>query len=139
MILKVKKLNSTGLTPTKGTINSAGIDLYSPILVDCQPRFITKVPLGISVEIPEGYFGLIRDRSSIGSKGVIVTAGVIDSDYRGELIICFMNCGAGEHWFRAGDKIAQMLILPVPTMDIEGVEELSLTQRGAGGFGSTGR
>lgn len=105
---------------------------------DDRPSLV-KIDTHISVKIPEGYVGLIRDKSSIGSKGIIVCGGVIDSSYTGKIIVCLANTTNMPYNFRKGDKIAQLLIVPYITLPLIEVNELEQTERGDGGFGSTGR
>lgn len=126
--------------PTKGTEKSAGYDLYS-----LENMFIPRgqkreINTKVSVEIPEGYFGLICPRSSMGKKGfsLVNTIGIIDSDYRGQIILHFINNGLNGQSIKRGDRIAQLLIVPYISPEIKVVEELSETVRGTGGFGSTG-
>lgn len=126
--------------PTKGTEKSAGYDLYS-----LENMFIPRgqkreINTKVSVEIPEGYFGLLCPRSSMGKKGfsLVNTIGIIDSDYRGQIILHFINNGLNGQSIKRGDRIAQLLIVPYISPEIKVVEELSETVRGTGGFGSTG-
>lgn len=100
---------------------------------------IVKIDTGISVEIPKGHVGLVRDRSSMGAKGVIVCGGVIDSQYRGNIIVCLSNIGCRTVEIKKDDKIAQLLIIPCITPELVEVDELEQTERGEGGFGSTGK
>ena len=100
---------------------------------------IVKIDTGIAVKIPSGYVGLIRDKSSIGSKGIIVCGGVVDSDYTGNIIVCLANVTNIPYTFNKGDKIAQLLIVPCYTPTLVEVDELSQTERGDKGFGSTGK
>lgn len=124
---------------TKGSVGAAGCDLYA---VEDGVVFrgqTLKVPTGIALVIPEGFFGLIRDRSSVGSKGVIISAGVIDSDYRGEILLCMNNLNPEPWEFKKGDRIGQMIIIPYFMQSPTLIEELPKTDRGTGGFGSTGK
>lgn len=140
--MRFKKLTTTAITPTRGTPGAAGLDLYADedaFIVDYSS---TMVRTGIAVEIPEGYVGLVFLRSSMGKAGVSMTnsVGVVDSDYRGELKLCLTYAiGNGGHFIKQGDRIAQLVVLPAPLYDPIEVDELSETQRGTGGFGSTGR
>lgn len=141
LIVRTKRLRSGARLPLYATAGAAGLDLYScldqPLRV--APGSIVRVPTGIAVEIPWGYVGLIRDRSSLALAGFHTVAGVIDSDYRGEILIAAHYAGSGEMVIENGERIAQMIILPSPQVEIVEVEELQSTERGAGGFGSTGR
>ena len=143
--LHVKKLTEDAILPTKKHNNDAGFDLYAnesmtlrPIEIDMWGQTV-KVKTGISIEIPDGWFGLIRDRSSLGSQGILVLGGVIDSGYRGEIIVCLHNLNNKFYEIKKGDKIAQLLLIPVPQVDIVPVDSLSETSRGDKGFGSSGR
>lgn len=138
MNLSFKPVRTNVTIPSKATKNSAGWDLFSPVLVCLHPGEVTKIYLGFCMEVPEGYFALFRDKSSIGSKGIIVVGGVVDSDYRDELILCLLNCGKEEFWIREGKAAAQMLILPNLSFDPVSTDKLDETER-KGGFGSTGK
>lgn len=126
--------------PTKGTEKSAGYDLYSPENMFVPQGQRREINTKVSVEIPEGFFGLLCPRSSMGKKGfsLVNTIGIIDSDYRGQIILHFVNNGASGQSIKRGDRIAQLLIVPYISPEIKVVEELSETVRGTGGFGSTG-
>lgn len=132
MKLKIKRLSKDALLPTKKYPNDAGYDLYAS--VDCwiAPEEELIVPLGFAIEIPEGYFGLIKEKSGI--KDLMVGAGVIDSNYRGEVKVKLRNLSSKYYFAMAfWNKIAQLLILPCPAFEIEEVEELSETERGEKG------
>lgn len=134
---KVKTVKS----PNYGTSGSAGIDFYIP--ESCQPRAIypgeaALIPSGIVCKIPEGHCGVFLNKSGIARQGIIVGAQVIDSDYRGEVHIHLMNVSSKMVVIEPGQKIAQMVILPVPKASlIEGYVTVD-TERRTGGFGSTG-
>lgn len=141
MQLKFKKLRPQAKLPTKATDGSAGYDLY--LAEDHQA--ITgelirpiKAEFGVSVEIPEGFVGLLTIRSSLGRHGVGLAngVGVIDSDYRGELLAYTM--GYNSYSYKAGERIAQLVVVPVFNGEPVWSEDLSDTERGEGGFGSTG-
>ena len=159
MILKVKKLNENAKLPTRGSSSAAGWDLYA--LEDAKiPRGQTyKISTGLSIEIPEGYFGAIYARSGLATKSGLRPAncvGVIDSDYRGPVIVALHNDNLlhevhsdenGVHMIanmndakivEAGERIAQLVIQKYEEIEIEEVDELDDTDRGEGGFGSTG-
>jgi dUTP pyrophosphatase len=139
--LAVKVLRGDARLPCYGTAGSAGLDLYfcasEPITIPVGT--VTRIPTGIAVAVPAGYVGLIRDRSSLAMAGLQTVAGVIDSDYRGEVMVAVHNTGTTSLTLRPGDRIAQMLILDCPRLDVVETAELPGTERGAGGFGSTGR
>lgn len=139
-----KKLNEKAIAPTYGTEFSAGADLYA-----CEGGEVTinageskLIHTGLSLEIPEGYAGLIYARSGIATKRGLAPAnkvGVIDSDYRGEIMVCLFNHSQQAQTIADGERIAQMVITPFLKVDYTEVLELSDTERGAGGFGSTGK
>ncbi len=141
MILKVKRLVPEAKLPTKATDGSAGWDLYAAKSGRIYPGEREMVSTGLSTEFPKDYFVYARPRSGIATKhGVnISSSGVIDSDYRGELTICLINLDKEKAFtYQTGDRIAQILVLPVPEVELVEVAELSDTSRGGGGFGSTG-
>ncbi|PIN94394.1 dUTP diphosphatase [Candidatus Pacearchaeota archaeon CG10_big_fil_rev_8_21_14_0_10_31_9] len=140
MKLRIKKLHEDAILPSYAHPGDAGIDLFSreDYVLKAGERYTFN--LGISVEIPEGYFGSVRDKSGLASKsGLTILAGVVDSSYRGEIGIVVLNTSNEDYKIDKGAKIAQMLIQPVHSCEIEEVQELSKTQRGTGGFGSTGK
>lgn len=130
--------------PAYGTIHAAGIDLYSYTKEDIEvkPHETVKIHTGVKVEIPEGYFGGVYPRSSTGVKKQLMlanTIGVIDSDYRGEIMVFFYNYGDETQVIKNGDRLAQLVIQPYVRCDIELVDSLKDSIRGEDGFGSTGR
>lgn len=136
--LSFKKLLDSATTPTKANSNDAGFDLYSTRDLEIPPGCRGKVSTGIAMEIPDGYVGLIWPRSGLAVKqGVDVFAGVIDSGYRGEIIVCLYNAGSSNVVIKRGDKIAQILIQEVPQFQMVEVETLSDSDRGEKGFGSS--
>ncbi len=137
--LKVKKLNAYAILPTRGTDRSAGYDLYA--LSNCQisPAEGSLVYTGISVAIPQGYYGRIAPRSSLALKGINVGGGVIDEDYRGEIKVILFNHGNNVFQVNQGERIAQLILTKIITPDVEEVDELDATKRADGGFGSTGK
>lgn len=143
MKIRIKKLDERAVTPTYGTEYSAGADLYALLddPVEIQPHETKFVRTGISVEIPEGYCGLIFARSSLGAKRGLAPAnkvGVIDADYRGEIMVTLHNHSEKAATVDPGERIAQLAIVPFLKAEFEEAAELSDTVRGAGGFGSTG-
>jgi len=143
-MVKFARTHPDALVPTKGSQYAAGWDLYS--LEDTEVPFRSSVRLrtGLHVAIPDGYEGQVRARSSLGSKGLILphSVGTIDADYRGELFVLMTWIGEGDSYLvKAGERIAQILITPIPWVEFAEVEldELGQTERGEGGFGSTGR
>lgn len=138
MKLKIKLLDENAKVPTKAYFGDAGIDFYSLYDTWVHPQKSNVLPTGVSMEIPQGYFGLMKSRSSLAMKyGCNNTAGVVDAGYRGEVRVVLSTVKPFE--IKAGDKIAQMVILPIPDIELEEVEELSNTQRGRKGFGSSGK
>jgi dUTP pyrophosphatase len=140
MILKIKKLKSGAKLPTHGHPGDAGMDFYTMEDVIIAPGKQEKFFTGVSLEIPEGYVGLIWDKSSISfNLGLKVMGGVIDASYRGEIIMNLLNTSAKEVLLPAGHKVAQMLIQKFEHCDIVEVDDLSDTVRGVGREGSTGK
>jgi len=143
-ILKIKKLRPLATLPSRGTPRSAGADLHAcldaPLVL---PRgCIEVVPTGIAVEIETGWAGFVFGRSGLGARHGICPAnavGVIDSDYRGELKVALVNHGGADYTIQPGERIAQLVLLPVGLAEIVQADALSDTSRGEGGFGSTGK
>ena len=143
MQVKIKKLDPRAKIPTYGTEFSAGADLYNMEGNDVtvKPHETVMIPLGFAIEIPDGYAGLVFARSGLASKRGLAPAnkvGVIDCDYRGEIMVALHNHSASSQTVAAGDRIAQLLIMPVLQVELTLADELDDTARGAGGFGSTG-
>lgn len=143
MKVLLKKLNERAKTPTYGSPYSAGADLYcaeeKEIFIRAGESYLLHT--GIAVEIPEGYVGLVYARSGLASKKGLAPAnkvGVIDADYRGEIMVCLHNHSSQIQSVEPGERIAQMVIAPFLTAEYEETEVLSQTVRGEGGFGSTG-
>lgn len=140
MQIKVKKLREDAKLPTHGHPGDAGMDFYTVEDVVFPPGERTRVHTGVVIEISEGCVGLIWDKSSISfNMGLKVLSGVIDSGYRGELIMCLLNTSDKNVAIEKGHKIAQMIIQKFEHCDIVEVEELSETVRGEGREGSTGK
>jgi dUTP pyrophosphatase len=144
MKLKIKKLDERAIIPTYGTEYSAGADLYNMEgeVVNVAPGETVLIHTGLSVEIPEGYCGLIFARSGLATKRGLAPAnkvGVVDSDYRGEWMVALHNHSDKTATVEGGERVAQMVIVPYLKAEFELSDELSETERGAGGFGSTGR
>lgn len=143
MKVNIKKLNPNAVIPTYGTPYSAGCDLYACVDSDLViPAHTTvKVPTGLAIELPEGTVGLIYARSGLATKRHLAPAnkvGVIDADYRGELIVALHNHSNDDQVIAVNERVAQLVIAPVYQADFEEADELSETVRGAGGFGHTG-
>jgi len=140
MRLKVKKIDPMAKLPSYAHPYDAGMDLFALEDVRIKSGEIARIRSGISIEIPEGFVGLCWDKSGLSMKnGIKVLAGVIDSGFRGELVMGVINLGKEEYVFEKGHKVMQMLIQPIQIIDIIEVEKLSDTSRGEGGFGSTGK
>ena len=140
MSFKVRRLNNTSFIPKRGTPFSAGLDLFSPIdaVIMCGERLLVK--LDISLELESGTFGHILPRSSLALKnGIHIGAGVIDSDYRGNVGVLLFNLSNEPFRISRGDRIAQLVVKRYEIIEPEEVFDSSETERGMGGFGSTGR
>lgn len=142
--IRVKKLHHNAVLPTYGSCDAAGADLYACLeeTVTIQPGEVFWVPTGIALEVPRGCAGLVYARSSMGAKRGLAPAnkvGVIDSDYRGEIKVVLLNHSKQPQTIMPGERVAQFVITPVLQPAYEEVEELTDTDRGAGGFGSTGQ
>ena len=141
--VRVRKLRSNAVLPTYGSAEAAGADLYACLEapVTIEPGQTAWIPTGLALEIPKGCAGLIYARSGMACKKGLAPAnkvGVIDSDYRGEIIVVLHNHGGLAQTLSNGERIAQMVITPVLTPAYEEVSDLTDTGRGQGGFGSTG-
>lgn len=139
MELKVKKLQMDAKLPQYGHKGDAGLDLFSCIDFVLEKGQVEAIPTGIKVAIPEGYVGLIWDKSGVSLKGVHRLAGVIDSGYRGEVKVVMANLSDKTFAIEKGMKIAQMLVQPITIVSVVDAEDLDDTSRGEGGFGSTGK
>ncbi len=136
--LKCKKDNYDAIIPQIVSASNAGIDLATPVPFEIYKGQMIKVNLNLAVEIPEGYVGILKDRSSLASQGLHVLGGVIDSSYRGPISVVIKNMSDQRKTFERGDRVCQMLIIPYPSVEIVEVSTLTPTDRGTGGFGSTG-
>ncbi len=144
MDINIKKLAPDAIIPTYGTKLSAGADLYALTSenIEIDPDSTVFVRTGIAVEIPEGYVGLVFARSGLACKRDLAPAnkvGVIDSDYRGEIMVAMHNHGKERRYIEPRERIAQLVITPCVFASFNEVEELNETSRGNKGFGSTGR
>jgi dUTP pyrophosphatase len=140
MKVKIKKLHPNAVIPTYAKEGDAGMDLVATEITS-NTTFDISYGTGISLEIPEGFVGLVFPRSSIRIYDLTLSnsVGVIDSGYRGEIQATFKKTnGLDSLSYKVGDRIAQIMIIPYPSIDFQEVEYLSNTQRGEGGFGSTG-
>lgn len=144
MIINIKKLNPNAIIPTRGSEYAAGYDLYacSEIAIDIAPHSTVKVGTGLAIEIPHGYFGAIFARSGLATKRGLRPAncvGVCDEDYRGEYIVALHNDTDEFMSIEPHERIAQLIVMPYLSVEFNEVSELSDTERGSGGFGSTGK
>ena len=140
MKIKIKKIRPDAIIPKYAHPGDAGMDLYINEPVELEPGERKSIPLGISVEIPKGYVGLMWDKSGLSHKyGIKTFGGVIGSGYRGEIHAGVMNLSDKYFKFEKGHKIAQLLIQKIENVDFEEVSELSDSLRGEGGLGSTGK
>ena len=140
--VKVKKLNEDAILPTYATPGAAAFDLYSPGDFELYEMNVCVIGTGIAVEIPEGHVMRIYSRSGHGFNYNVTlsnSVGVIDSDYRGEIKIKLCCLGPNMLEINKGDRIAQAIIEPIPRVEFELADEISETERGSGGFGSTGQ
>lgn len=142
--VNIKRIKPNATIPTYGSINAAGADLYACVdsAVTVKASETVMIPTGISLELSEGYAGLIYARSGLASKKGLAPAnkvGVIDSDYRGEVMVALHNHSKVDAEIEPNERIAQLVITPYIMGIFNEVDELSETERGAGGFGSTGR
>jgi dUTP pyrophosphatase len=153
MKVKIKKLHPNAVIPAYAKSGDAGMDLVATKIIKDTPEQITY-GTGLSMEIPEGFVGLVFPRSSIRKTGLQLSnsVGVIDSGYRGEIQATFNKVFGGERYYdetkntedtsnifyKLGDRVCQIMIIPHPTIEFEELDELSDTERGASGFGSTG-
>ncbi|KAI9320695.1 dUTPase-like protein [Dichotomocladium elegans] len=137
--LAVKRLSSKARLPTRGSSGAAGYDLYSAANVAIPAMGKAVIPTDLSLAIPQGCYGRVAPRSGLASKHFIDTgAGVIDEDYRGPLGVLLFNFSTEEYQVNEGDRIAQLILERIYTPEVIEVDELDNTERGAGGFGSTG-
>lgn len=139
--VRIKKLDSNAQFPTYGSSSAAGADLYALTGAELQPGQTVLIHTGIAMEIPEGYAGLIYARSGLATKRGLAPAnkvGVIDADYRGEIMVSLHNHSSEVQKVDAGERIAQLVVTPFLRVAFDEVSDLSDTDRGAGGFGSTG-
>lgn len=144
MNIKITKLNKNAIIPTRGSNEAAGMDLYactsSPIII--APHDTVKISTGIAMEIPDGYFGGVFARSGLATKQGLRPSnccGIIDSDYRGDIIVALHNDTNIPQIIQPMERVAQLIIMPYLPIEFEEVETLSDTDRGTGGFSSTGK
>ena len=143
--MKVKVMLDPGAKmPTRAHENDAGLDLYStvdtvlPVMSACTDGSV-RIDTGVHIEIPEGYVGMIKSKSGLNVNNGVTSEGVIDSGYTGSIMVKLYNHGKNPVKIVKGQKISQLVLLPIITPDLELVDSLEDTERGAGGFGSTGK
>ena len=143
--VNIKKLSNSAKIPTHGSKEAAGYDLYADLdedMVILEPHTNALIGTGISMAIPDGYFGAVFARSGLATRENLRPAncvGVIDQDYRGEIKVAVHNDSNVERFINKGDRIAQLVIMPYLAVSFNEVEKLNTTSRGSGGFGSTGK
>lgn len=143
--IKIRRVRKNAILPTRGSSGAAGFDLYACLSspIEIKPRDLCKIPTGIAIALPDEYtVGLIFARSGLGVKHGIAPAnavGVIDSDYRGEIMVGLCNTGSEPYLLSPGERFAQLVIMPVCGAVLEETDDLGETERGADGFGSTGK
>lgn len=141
MKINIKKINSNAVIPTYAKVGDAGMDLVATSIIS-NTSFSITYGLGIALEIPKGFVGLVFPRSSIRNTELMLSnsVGVIDSGYRGELQATFNKLnGLDSTVYKLGDRVCQIMIIPYPTIEFSEVNVLNNTERGEGGFGSTGK
>lgn len=144
MKIEIKKLQEQAKMPERGSSSAAGYDLFACLEQDIEipPHETAMIGTGLAVAIPDGYFGGIFARSGLSAKEGLRPAnctGVVDADYRGEVKVALHNDSEVVRKITVGEKIAQLVVLPFLAVEFQEVDVLSETQRGAGGFGSTGK
>lgn len=137
--LPIKKMVPHAVLPTRAHPDDAGLDLYGLETVTIEAGQGAMLRTGIAMELPNATVGLVADRSSLAKKGLKTAGGVIDAGYRGEIQVVIRNLTSESIELQAGERIAQLLILPILTPAVVEVSDLSETKRGTGGFGSTGK
>jgi|SRR3989344_498776 len=139
MEIKIKKLNDQATLPQAMRPGDAAVDLYSGVDLELAPQQRDSVATGIAVAIPEGYWASIRDRGGLAAKhGLHTLAGVVDSNYRGEILVVMINLGPEKYQIKAGDRIAQMIIQKHENVTWQETEDLGESNRGEGRFSSSG-
>lgn len=145
MKIQITKLSENAKIPTRGSEKAAGYDLYACLdtdKIEIAPHTTAKIGTGLAVAVPDGYFGAVFARSGLAAKEGLRPAncvGVCDSDYRGEYIVALHNDSDTVRTVQNGDRIAQLVVMPFLAVEFQEVDSLDETERGAGGFGSTGK
>lgn len=142
--VQIRRLRPDAIVPRYQTADAAGMDLHAALdqPMTVAPGAVVAVPTGLAMAIPRGYEGQVRPRSGLARKHAVTVAnapGTIDADYRGECMVLLINLGREPFAIHHGDRVAQLVIAPVSQAELVEVDELPATERGAGGFGSTGR
>jgi len=133
------KLEEFAYMPEKAYKSDAGFDLKSPRDVWVLSKNYAVVDTGVHIDIPEGYVGFLKSKSGLNVKKSLTTEGVIDAGYTGSIVVKIYNNSNTNYKFAKGDKITQLVILPIPEIEFEVVDEFEATERGSNGFGSTGK
>ena len=133
------KLDRGAYMPTRAHDTDAGLDLYSPETIYVLPMSAVTIDTGVHVELPQDTVGMVKSKSGLNVKHGIQSEGVIDVGYTGSIRVKLYNHSGNGYLVHKGDKISQLVIMPILTPDLELVDELDKTERGTGGFGSTGR
>lgn len=143
--MKIKKIYNDAVTPTRGSASAAGWDLYAHLpsntTMEIKPHETVKIGTGIAISLPDHTFGAIAARSGLATKQGLAPAnklGIVDEDYRGEIIVALHNHSDETRYIENEDRIAQLIVIPYIPVNLEIVDDLEQTDRGDGGFGSTG-
>ena len=139
MVLSMRRLDPAATLPTRAHPDDAGLDLYALEDASLAPGAGGIVKTGVALAVPDQHVGLVCDRSSMAKKGLKTAGGVIDAGYRGELGVMLWNISGQTHAIKKGERIAQLLVIPIAVPAPIEVQDLGATARGAGGFGSTGK
>lgn len=138
--LPVRRLSADAVAPRYGRAGDAGLDLFAAEQYELAPGTRHVFGTGVAIAVPDGYVGLVWDRSGLAVRaGITTMAGVIDATYRGEVRVPLLNTGDEPYVVHVGDRIAQLLVQAIPVLDVVEVDALDDTQRGSAGFGSSGR
>ena len=138
-VLPVRRMEPAAILPTRAHADDAGLDLYALEDAVVPPGEGRMLKTGVAVAVPAGHVGLVCDRSSLAKRGLKTAGGVIDAGYRGELGVVVWNISPEPQHVKKGERVAQLLIIPIATPAPVETDELDSTTRGSGGFGSTGR
>lgn len=133
------KLDKGAKLPTRGHADDAGLDIYTPEMLIIKAKKAVTVDTGVHIQIPKGYVGFLKSKSGLNVKQSLLSEGVIDSGYTGSIRVKLYNHGEVPAIINPGEKVSQLVLLPIITPDLEVVDALEETERGDGGFGSTGK